>query len=231
MRTIAFSLAAAIVFAGAARATDIVCNSGDICIREAITGTIISGIDSANLFGGGDLAGQTATFIFAYDWTAVEAAISAGADGSVLQSIGNSALYWDKANDNALGTAVSINGTEYWIGNSNSPGESFGLLNDSMNQTSGTWALNVVNQLGSQPYMSMNFYASSPVATGLSTQASVDSFMALATGASVGITAASGTGENLVIGNLETGTPEPSTWGPLVFALGGLTLLKRARKR
>ena len=111
---------AAVAFSGVAHAS---------VITENFTAFINSGGDSVGAFGavGANLAGDTVTFSFSYNTVLLQAAISAGTDGSSQYfSASNYNEYVDYAGDSAVTESVTINSQTLAIASNAGEGAVYG---------------------------------------------------------------------------------------------------------
>jgi hypothetical protein len=215
---------AAIAFSGVAQAA---------VITENFTGFINSGSDSVGAFGtaGANLAGDTVTFSFSYDTGLLQAADTAGTNGSGEYSYPSYYdQYVDNAEDGAIAESVTINSQTLAMASNAGSGSVYGCTAAYCGGAGGQFITYAVNA-SSNAYIETNLYANYSTGDDLLSQTEIDALVGgeVATGT---IYIDNGSAQDLLaISNVsaESATPEPTTWVSLALGFGMVGLVKRRR--
>jgi hypothetical protein len=215
---------AAVAFSGVAQAS---------VLTESFTAFINSGTDGVGAFGaaGANLAGDTVTFSFSYNTVLLQAAISAGTDGSSQYfSASNYNEYVDYAGDSAVTESVTINSQTLAIASNAGEGAVYGCT--ATLDCGGPGFLRTYAEIASShAYIQTTLYTNYSTSDNLFSQTEVDALVG-GEGTTGTIYVYNGsTQDALAISNVsaDSATPEPTTWISLALGFGMVGLLKRRR--
>ena len=194
-----------------------------LTLTGTITGT--SGPDTLNLYGGGDLTGQTATTTITYDATALLYGATHGGDYHNTAS----QLTWNDLSQHVMTSTTVINGHTFTVGS----GDQGYLL--ACSECGGNDAFIVQNGTGSR-YNQLHVFPSGNggIITDFSSGAAIATWIN-SYGNGAAILSQSGTQEFVFLGSVTaTGsttetTPEPGTWALLSLGIGAVAFVKRRR--
>jgi len=239
MRYATLAAFAVVLFSGAAQA-GYICNPGDTCISQIITGTITGGTDSgdgthddANLFniGGGSTLGDTVTINIDYDLTSIQN----NANGQVYYASGNGNNLENPASPNdyqisatltGIGTTFAVNpdGSGFFVN------YMYGYDFDGQNTyysdgNEGDSLLRFVAYNTNSEYSTGDPTSTSQIEEILNDPTSTIQLL--------GTTNNFATFDALTLSGLqiESSTPEPTTCLSLATGLGGLALIKFRRSK
>jgi hypothetical protein len=215
-------LAVAVALSGMAQAAT---------ISETLTGTIASGIDTQNNFGGGDLTEDAFTFSFIYDTGLLTNDAVLGTDGSFYLTYGPGSEYYDDlAADGAVSESFSINSHNFSLTNNFAGGVGFVEGCTTPAPSCGPGYLEVLVQGGpNNAYIEFSLYSSLTYSIGqILSQSAVSAFLASLTQASIEVSDGQ-TFDTFYLGNVTatSAAPEPGTWVSLALGFGAVGLLRR----
>jgi hypothetical protein len=216
--------------------------SGGTIISETLTGTITGGFDSganganddADIFGGGNLYGATATMSFSYDIDALNTAATNGTNGSQYVLLpGAYEYYRDFTDDGSVTFSVTIGAMTDAFSN-NHPSNIFNsALIENCNSSPSGCGRPLLDIAGTTGQLIFEGITTLPLGQ-LGNQADIQDFLSQSTNGYMnlsGPTLGANVDDELNVQiTSASDTPEPTTWNLVALGLGGVARLKRRHR-